>query len=994
MADRMHQANPASDLLGLSELYQAAGAALNVADTCERFCHRLMLRKNLSYAAVWVKAELLARRTGQGYTLVHSHPRSAQAPTSLPADSGFWERFGEEPLFLGSAGELSDSFGLVTGNPAGEAVAWFKMEEVGFLELGARNASPALNALEMKKLSGVVQSFAAAVRGGLAQEKVHQAEATTTKTTQALARTRNNYRWLVENVAEVVWIMDSNLSITFSNGIVEEFLGYSPEQIRQMNFLDLMAPESRAVAEATMTRLKDLARRGRLRNFQTFDIELCFLSASGDAVWGESSLRVVKDSSQGGFEIMGATRNITARRETREMLVKAKLAAEEGARAKSMFLANMSHEIRTPLNGIIGMTRTLERTPLSAHQAGIAKVISSSAMTLLGLLNNILDFSRGDAGMTELKFKDFSLVSVLEEVAGVVSSLAIDKGLSVLVDVPPDLPDHFQGDGMRLGQIMLNLAGNAVKFTETGEIRISARLVENRDKGHLMALSVADTGVGIPEDKLEGIFQYFVQGEPTSGPQQGGAGLGLAISRQLAQLMGGEIAVESEQGTGSVFTLTLPLAKGHERRRSPRWGAGILAGHELSVIAPSDAGFQLLARQLQFWGLAVHRVEPTSEQGVNQAFQEDSVGLLCAAPHGSCADCAAGPHEGALISSLIEHREATGAMQIKVERPLGDQGKVIRLMMPPKRSELARTLESMFLSPAGKAGSSGLQADSPDFMRGRKILIVEDNRVNLEVLRNLVLDWGCIADEACTGREAVAAVKDRNYDLVLMDLQMPEMDGREATAAIRAMEVGGERRTPIMACTAHVFADDIDSCLDAGMDGFISKPIDPAGLLQECRRVLQGAEPEAPEAPRVEEVEEVEVPDSPIDLERLTSSTLGNQEFAERLVKNFLADSGRTLVEMERTLEQGDMQACGKAAHSLKGASLTLGVRKVSGTAQVIEHSCRHGREDRTRKALPLLRKELDQAAILLADVLSSGSIGAVEAKTDRSKPKKASENQ
>ncbi|HKM88602.1 MAG TPA: ATP-binding protein [Xanthobacteraceae bacterium] len=545
------------------------------------------------------------------------------------------------------------------------------------------------------------------------------------------------------------------------------------------------------------------------------------IAAPGGARW--IAWREVTVRADGGSEMQSVGRDVTDRVLAEQALAEARDQAEAANRAKSRFLTMVSHEIRTPLNGILGMADLLGDTPLTPEQATYLKAVKTSGETLLSLIEEVLDFSKIEAGRLDLAARPFALAAFVEEAIELLGPRAQAKGLEICCYVDERLPAHVVGDAARLRQVLFNLAGNAIKFTERGGVSI---IVEPSALPDAITISVHDTGIGISSEDQARIFLEFEQADGSSTRKFGGTGLGLTISKRIIESMGGSIAVESATDKGSTFRVIVPLARAGDAD-APTLAVPDLAGNDILVVAPAAIEASLMARRLQRWG-ARTKIVP-----------DDQV-------------AAALLPEQLWSAVLVDHALGTQASEALARAAAGVQRRIV-LVTPAMRNELAALKDAGFtgylIKPVRAASlaarfstddafDSGTATETPEAPRavqpdsGLSILVAEDNEINALLARALLVKLGHHPTIAASGAAALecwlaARAAGTPYDRVLMDLHMPGMDGLETTRRIRAMEAENNgRRTPILALTANASAEDREACLAAGMDGFLVKPLD------------------------------------------------------------------------------------------------------------------------------------------------------------------------
>jgi len=773
-------------------------------------------------------------------------------------------------------------------------------------------------------------------------------------------RAVNEEQQIIFDTVTVGIALMKNRTIIRCNRKLEELFGYGPGELLGQSTRVWYLDEQAYVAAGAPI-IAEIKKKGSHQREQEL------VRKDGSRFWARITgqnfhVSTLEDS------LLGIVEDLTLERNATQAIVGAKELAEEASRAKSSFLANMSHEIRTPMNAIIGMSYLLAKTDMSARQREYIRKIQGSSQHLLSLINDILDYSKIEAGKLSIESIEFDLDKVLDNVASLIGEKATAKGLELVFDVDKAVPRQLVGDPLRLGQILINYATNAIKFTEKGEVDIRVRVLDDSDSGVHLHCAVKDTGIGLTDDQKTQLFQSFQQADDSTTRKFGGTGLGLAISRELAAMMHGEVGVESEYGFGSTFWFTARLQRSAMAAR-PLILRSELFGKRVLVVDDNESARLSLTDTLK--GLHLSPVPVASgAEALEAIYSADIAGQAFEVVF---LDWQMPGMDGIELSSRIRALPVasqphvvlvTGYGREEVLKSAEDAGIRTVLVKPVNASMLfdcvARELGDAV------AGSFSSETHVPEqeillaTLQGARVLLVEDNELNQEVACELLREAGLVVDLAENGKIAVEMVQSAAYELVLMDMQMPVMDGLTATRLIR--DLPGLLALPIVAMTANALLADREACLQAGMNDHVGKPIEPALLFATLVKWIKPRPGTATHVPqRGPEEQTVELPDIPgLDTVGGLRRVLGKKIRYLDMLHKFLDGQGQSIERIQAAAEVGDWEIAQRHAHTLKGLAGNIGMHAIQTLAASAEAACKAPHSnDAIATALHHLRGEL-----------------------------------
>ncbi len=797
---------------------------------------------------------------------------------------------------------------------------------------------------------------------------------------QELARERDLLKTIIDNVPDLIYVKDRVGRFVTANASLLRLLKLeSADQMRGKTDYDFSPPE---MACNYVTDDQNVMRSGE----PLLDREESHRRDDGSPIWLLTTKVPLRNANGEVIGVVGIGHDITERKKADEEILKAKEIADKANLAKSDFLANMSHEIRTPMNAIIGMTDLVLDTKLDSTQRNFLSMVQESGESLLAVINDILDFSKIEAGKLDIESRVFDLRESLGDTMKTLGLKAHTKGLELAFRVDPSAPRYVVGDSGRIRQIIVNLVGNAIKFTEIGEVVVDVEQLTGSSHEVTLEVSVRDTGIGIPEDKCGTIFEGFEQADTSTTRRFGGTGLGLAISSRLVELMGGSISVESKVDEGSKFTFTMQLAAAPEDiEDQSNKGVVYVGGTRVLIVDDNETNRKILHEMLSNWGM----IPVLAESG------DVAIDVLRESQH-------RGQPFGLVVSD-VNMPEMSGydfVEQVRDDVNCGNPPIIIltsggrdgdasvrdrlgiaeRLMKPVKQSELFDAIVRTLGVTSPEDETSFNYDEQFDDQLGRlKILLAEDNIINQKLAIGVLSRFGHQVTVASNGEEAIKALETDSFDLVMMDVQMPVMDGFAATQAIREREVKTGAHIPIIAMTAHAMKGDREKCIECGMDEYVAKPIRITALREKLAMVLGNQtnwnDDESEELVESDHADAVD-PGDPINWDHARTTVAGDERLLNELLAIYLDESQRLLREIRAAVESEDRQTLHRSAHTLKGASMSVGADHTVEIAQRLEDFGDQGRFDDLPTIMDELHASLGRVVTAAKNHLETDELG------------------
>jgi len=777
------------------------------------------------------------------------------------------------------------------------------------------------------------------------------------KAAAELLETQSRLQAILDHTEAVIFAKDLDGRYLLVNRRAESIFGSIRGEMRHRTDFDVFP---RAVAETLARNDRAVLAGGPMQFEETVP------AADGPRTYLSTKFPLL-DADGLAVAVCGIATDITDRKRAESELTRAKEAAESATLAKTEFLANMSHEIRTPLNAVIGMTALLLDTRLDPEQHEYAETIRRSGEALLTVISDILDFSRIESGKLVIEESAFSLTQVVEESLDIAAPQAAAKGLDLGYHVDLDVPPDLFGDAGRIRQVLLNLLSNAVKFTERGEVSVWVRSRPLDGGRHEVQFTVKDTGIGIAPDRRERLFRSFSQVDPSTTRRYGGSGLGLAISKALCELMGGRIGAESEPGRGSEFQFTIVARAAPEGPpESTETLVGRLVKKRVLIVDDGVSSRRILELLASGWAMTA-RAAPSGDEAL--ALIEDGAAFDLAVVDAKLADMD-GIDLVRRMAKLRPKRKIPVVLVTSLGHRPEDDVEIAAFVARPVKPQLLMRAFAAALAPGKGAheGDAPLAAPSApaELPRSLRILVAEDNAVNQRVVVRMIEKLGCRADVAASGLEVLSALDRQRYEVVLMDVQMPDMDGLAATRELRR-RLRDDRRPTILAMTANVRREDEVACLEAGMDGFLAKPVRIEALREAlahaAANVATVAAGAAPAGPALDTAA----------FSRLRTLDRDAPGVVGEIVDLYLGDTPSRIASLRAAAARLDVEAMASVAHGLKGSSSYIGAREIEGLCAEIERLIRDGRRDAAAARVA----SLDAALARARDALMAARGGA-----------------
>jgi len=894
-------------------------------------------------------------------------PESGLEPTAVKLGMDGYRDYRGVPVFGAWIWDATLDLGLTSEIDVAEAMSTYSTVRMTALAV--------LGTTLFLTLGGVLFILVTGERTNRALKKARdELEDRVEARTKDLKKATKQTEQILENATDGILTIDDDQIVVGFNPACEEFWGYSAEEVLGQPITMLIPEYARKNHLQNVHRFRDAESEGI--HMEDRGLKLFGLTKSGDIFPAE--VGISKNEIDGDVFYSAFIKDITEREKAEAEILEAKKVADAANQAKGDFLANMSHEIRTPMNAIMGLSDLCLRTDLNPKQNDYLGKIHSSAESLLGIINDILDFSKIEAGKLDMESIPFEIDRVLDNLATVVTVKTQEKGLELLFARDPKVPQVLVGDALRLGQVMVNLVNNAVKFTESGEIVVQIDVVELHDDHVILRFSVRDTGIGMNEEQQSRLFKSFSQADTSTTRKYGGTGLGLAISKQLVEMMGGEIHVESEPDKGSEFIFTAKLGIGEAEEQRSLVPNTDLRGMRALIVDDNATSREILSTYLDSFTFDVTTAENAeeaidilkSEQPPPDLIVMDWLmpglnGLEAAQKIKQELKLAKDPHiimVSAFASSNLANHSGAEYVDNLLTKPVS----------PSHLFDAVMEAFGQKVVGAGMKRLSGRQAEMDALrpIQGASLLVVEDNEINQQVARELLQQALFNVDIANHGKEAIEMIGRGQYDCILMDVQMPVMDGFTATLELRKDE--RYKDLPILAMTANATHEDRQRCEEAGMDAHIAKPIVPKVLFETLLKWVPHKEREIPDAPN-DEATDATLAELPalqgVDTEAGLARVGGNIRSYLKLLNKFAENQSDAISQIQSAITDGDGELSVRLAHTLKGVGGAIGATALQEAAAKLETTLKDESKDLPKKLMAAAEKELNRILGLLSEL-------------------------